>query len=87
MPRPLSDKQCTFSRLIARGELKPAECYRRAGFTGKPRREVHRLMRNPRILAAIETTERRIYAGKLASIRAKLDQLSAKFRKPHPWQT
>ena len=87
MPRPLTDRQRAFARLMARG-ARPVLAFKRAGYAPRhARRTVHRLLRDPRILDAIESTERRIYAGKLASIRARLDSISARFNKPHPWQS
>ena len=87
MPQPLTVRQRTFARLMARG-ARPVKAFKRAGYASRhARRTVHRLLRDPQILAAIETTERRIHAGKLASIRARLDQLAARANQPLPWQT
>ena len=85
MPQPLTDRQHAFARLMARG-ARPVEAFKRAGYAPRhARRTVHRLLRDPRILDAIESTERRIYAGKLAGIRARIDQLTARFNKPRRW--
>ena len=87
MPQPLTDRQHAFARLMARG-ARPVEAFKRAGYAPRhARRTVHRLLRDPRILDAIESTERRIYAGKLAGIRARIDQLTARFNKPRRWES
>ena len=87
MPQPLTDRQRAFVRLMARG-VRPVDAFNRAGYAPRHAlRTVHRLLRDLRILDAIETTERRIVAGKLASIRARLDQLAARANQPLPWRT
>ena len=87
MPQPLTDRQRAFVRLMARG-VRPVDAFKRAGYAPRhARRTVHRLLRDARILDAIERTERRIMSGKLASIRARLDAMAARARNPHPWQS
>ena len=87
MPQPLTDRQHAFARLMARG-VRPVDAFKRAGYAPRhARRTVHRLLRDARILDAIERTERRIMSGKLASIRARLDAMAARTHNPHPWQS
>lgn len=87
MPQPLTDRQRAFVRLMARG-ARPVDAFKAAGYAPRhARRTVHRLLRDPRILDAIERTERRITSGKLGYIRARLDEMTARLNSPLPWQT